>query len=213
MSRTENEELGTKNGERRLAPRAPAPRSTFYLLCSVFGTATLVLFLAACSPPGRVGQPPRPAVNPPAAARPVLAEAVCDAPRVRVQVTEIVRTGAEAVSITFRLSNPDKTSPVSIGDAFADVPGDAGSLSGIYVVDEERRKKLFVLRDGQEQPQCSTGLGDIAPGGAVEGWGRYPMPGFGAARLTVQVPRLPAFRDLPITEPPARSGASGARRD
>ncbi len=130
----------------------------------------------------------------------------------RVQVTEIVRAGAEAVSVKFRLLNPDKTSPVSIGDAFADVPGEAGSLSGIYLVDEGGSKKLFVLRDGQERPQCSTGLGDIAPGGELEAWGRYPVAAAGAARISVQVPRLPAFRDLPISDPPVRSGASTTPR-
>lgn len=128
----------------------------------------------------------------------ILAEGECANPRVRVQVHEVVRTGPESVTVKFRLVNPDRTAPVTIGDAFADA-ADRGSLSAVFVVDASGQKKAFVLRDDQGEPQCSVGLGQLPPGGQADAWARYPLPAAAATRLTVQVPGLPPFRDLPIT--------------
>ena len=173
---------------------------------SLFGIG---LLLVACSPPA--GAPPSaPAEK--AAASPVrvavLAEADCTNPKVRVQVTEVVKSGAEAITVKLRLTNADATASVSIADAFAEEPGDIGSLSGVYVLDAEGRKKMYVLRDDRGQPQCSTGLGALPPHGEIEAWGRYPVPSTGATRVTVQVPGLAAFRDLPVSDPPDGTGSA-----
>jgi hypothetical protein len=116
-----------------------------------------------------------------------------------VQVTEVARTGPEALLVRFRLVNPDPAAPVAPGDAFAQSPDEGSSLSGVYLIDETGRKKLFVLRDDQDHPLCSVGLGAIAPGGRIDAWARYPAPGPGALRVTVQVPKLAPFRGLPVT--------------
>jgi hypothetical protein len=167
----------------------------------------LVLLAGACSAPAPVREAERPAASGgKAAALPALAEAVLERPRVRVQVTDMARTGPEAVSVKFRLLNTDRTSPASIGDAFADTPGDFGSLSGVYLLDGQGTTKLFVLRDDRGQAQCSTGLGPIPPGGQAEAWARFPAPPPAVTRLTVQVPGLPPFRDLPVAEPPGGTG-------
>jgi hypothetical protein len=173
-----------------------------------------VLLAASCSAPDVAGpaEDAIPGVRPPAgqpANKPVLAEALCESPRIRVQVTEVVRTGPESVLVKFRLLNPDKVSAVDVGDAFADAPGGTGSLSGVSVVDETGRKRLFVLRDDQGRPQCSTGLGPIAPGGQVEAWARFPASAGQVMRLAVQVPRLAAFRDLAVADMPAGTGPTG----
>jgi len=177
----------------------------------------LVALLAGCSAPG-AGTRAAPAgteEHPPAAAtQPVLAEALGTNPRLRVQVTEVLRTGAEAVTVKLRLLNPDAAAAVPIGEAFGDGAGDAGSVSGVHLLDAAGKKKLFVLRDEQGRPQCSAGLGPVPPGGQVEAWGRYPSPAPDATRVTVQVPGLAAFRDLPIAGPPveAESGDGGFGR-
>jgi hypothetical protein len=110
--------------------------------------------------------------------------------------------------VKFRFRNPDATAAVSIGDAFADAPGEGGSISGVYLLDAAGQKKAFVLHDDRGQPQCSAGLGSLPPGGQVEAWGRYPVPAPGATRVTVQVPGLTAFRDLPVADTPRGTGSA-----
>jgi hypothetical protein len=187
---------GTGNGE---------PLALTFRLCLV------AALLAGCPGPRAVpGLPPasdtRAAVPAPS---PVLAEADCASPRIRVQVTGVVRSGPEAGTVRLRLRNPDKTAAVPIGGAFADAPAEHGAISGVYLVDEAGQRKAFVLRDDRGQPQCSTGLAPIPPAGLVEAWGRYPAPAAGATRVTVQVPGLAAFRDLPIADPPGGTGSAG----
>jgi hypothetical protein len=176
-------------------------RTTSGAPTSLLGVA-LVILLAACSPGGatRPGLPPS-ETKP--TAPPALAEAERRSPRLRVQVTEVVRTGAEALTVKLRLLNPDAAAAVAIGDAFGDGPGDEGSLAGVHLLDAAGQKRLFVLRDDRGRPQCSAGLGAISPGGQIDAWGRYPSPAPGATRVTVQVPGLAPFRDLPIADPPA----------
>jgi hypothetical protein len=165
----------------------------------------LLLVIAGCSTPAT--PPPSPA--PPPVVRAVLAEADCANPRVRVQVTEVVRTAPEAVTVKFRLLNPDKTAPVSVGDSFADAPGEAGSIGGVHLVDSTGLRKVFVLRDDQGRPLCSVNLGPIPPGGALEAWARFPAPAPDATRVGVQVPGLAAFRDLPVADGVRGTGSTG----
>jgi hypothetical protein len=162
--------------------------------------------LAACSAPGGVPSPPPAAVAQSAPA--VLAEGECANPRLRVQVTEVARSGPESVIVKFRFFNPDRQAPVAIGSAFADGP-DSGALTAVFVIDGSGQKKAFVLRDDGGKPQCSEGLEQLLPGGHAEAWARYPMPSAGATRLTVQVPGLPPFRDLPIADAPGGTVPAG----
>jgi hypothetical protein len=173
-------------------------RVAVWILAVVFG---------GCSAPASHRQP-IPASRPIAAARP-LAEADGANPRLRVQVMEVVRTGPEAVTVKVRFVNPDTTAPVSIGDAFGDVPGDAGSLGGLSLTDPAGQKKVFVLRDDQGRPQCSTGLGAIPPGGQVEAWARFPLPAPGAARVVVEFPGVAPLRDLTVTDGGRGTGSPG----
>lgn len=181
------------------------------LAFSVLGSS---LCLATCSAPGRA-VPNAPAASDKAAAVSaapapwVLAEAECPSPKVRIQVTEVTRSGPESIIVKLRFLNLDRTAPVVIGGAFADAPQDAGSLSGVFVLDAAEQKRVSVLRDDRGQPQCSTGLGAVPPGGQVEAWARYPVPVAGATRVTVQFPGVPAFRDLAVADQPRGTGAAG----
>jgi hypothetical protein len=209
VTRPATGELRTGNEDGPAVWLASRLRSAFVLLGSQF----LVLVIAACSAPGGGPRSERPPASekPLAApkARPVLAEADRASPRVRVQVTEVFSSGPEAITVKLRLLNPDRTAAVTIGDAFADMPGDTGSISGVYLIGAAGRKKSFVFRDDQGQPECSAGLGPLPPGGEIEAWGRYPAPDPGATRVTVQVPGLAGFRDLTVAAPPRGTGSAG----
>jgi hypothetical protein len=110
-------------------------------------------------------------------------------PRILVQVLEITRTGPEVVTVKFRLVNPDAAAPVRVRDE---------TIQGVFLVDEAHQKQFFVMRDAQDRAQCTAGLGEIRPGGRAEAWSRFPAPAEGVERVTVRVPGVPPFRDLPI---------------
>ena len=139
----------------------------------------------------------------------ILAEGVSGSPRLRVQVVEIERTGPEVLSVSFRLVNPDPATAVEVGNAFSDGPAEPGSISGAYLEDEGGSRKYFVLRDGLGQPQCTGGLGRIAPGGRVEAWGRFPAPAPGVTLVTVQIPGVTPLRGLPVPGPSGGTGRAG----
>lgn len=153
-----------------------------------------------------------------AAASRVLAEGVCDKARIKVQVIEVARSGADVLSLTFHLINLDTTAAVTVGDVFSDpdagaqglagsqAPSQAtseegGTIAGVYLLDEVRQKKLFVMRDDRGRVMCTTDLRRIPPGGRVQAWGRFPAPAGDATHVTVQVPGVAAFRHLPISGP------------
>ncbi len=148
------------------------------------------------------GAAPASAVAATSSTRRPIAEGTCDNPRIRVQVLEITRPDREALLVTFLLVNPDAAAPVTVGDRFSDPAAAAGSLSGVFVLDEGLGKRAYVMRDAQDRPMCSNGLGVIPPGGRVPAWSRFPAPAAGARQVTVQVPGVAAFRNLPITGVP-----------
>jgi hypothetical protein len=176
--------------------------------------AALALALSgACSRGAVPDERGRPTGDPATAGVPapvVLAEGVLDAPRIRVQVIDVTRAG-EQILVTLALSTAGTAQVVDIGTAFADpATGGAGTLSGVCLVDETGRRKALILRDGAGKPMCSTALGPIPPGGRVEAWARFPAPGLpGARRVTVQIPGLAPFRDLPISDGPGGTGRTG----
>lgn len=198
-------ERKTENEKRRKRPLRPA------CLLFAFYVFSFSFLLAACSAPG--GTPAKPpsdaarAVAAPAVPA-ILAEGECANPKVRIQVAEVARSGPESVRVTFRLLNPDRNAPVAIGSAFAD-GADAGWLSAVFVLDASGQKKAFVLRDDRGEPQCSPAVGQLLPGGQAEVWARYPIPATGATRLTVQVPGVAPFRDLPVADAPRGTAPAG----
>jgi hypothetical protein len=181
-------------------------------LLSTFYVFSFPFLLAACSAPG--GASPKaaalaaPKTSAAAHAPAVLAEGECANPKLRIQVTEVARSGPESVTVKFRLLNPDRSAPVTIGNAFAEGT-DAGWLSAVFLLDASGQKKAFVLRDDRGEPQSSAALGQLPPGGQADAWARYPMPAPGATRLTVQVPGVPPFRDLPVADAPSGTGPAG----
>lgn len=118
-----------------------------------------------------------------------------------MQVVEVVRTRPEELLVRFLLVNPDAAAPVVIGAGFSDSPGSPNSIAGVYLLDEARQKKSFVMRDEQGRPLCTSDLKEIPPGGQVAAVSRFPASAPDVDRVTVQVPGLPAFRGLPVTAP------------
>jgi hypothetical protein len=116
-----------------------------------------------------------------------------------VRVTEVKRVGPDAMLVSLLLLNPDQTKSVAVGSAFAADEADAGSLADLYLLDEARRKKFFILRDDPGGPASSRDVIEVPAGAERAVWARFPAPPSGVQQITVQVPHLPPFRNLPIS--------------
>jgi hypothetical protein len=150
------------------------------------------------------GPPGRAAVAPPAAQPPTLGDATLDSPNLRVQLLEVTRVGPELLAVTLAITNRDQAGAVTLGTTFSAAPADFDSLADVYLIDDAREKRYFVLRDARGRVAGSQGIGAIEPGGRRVVWARFAGPPAGVKQITVQVPHLQPFRNVTIAESAVR---------
>jgi hypothetical protein len=85
--------------------------------------------------------------------------------------------------------------------AFAAEESEAGTLSGVYLMDADAHRKYFVLRDDEGRPQCSVGLGSLDPGGRIDLFVRFIAPGSDAQAVTVHLPGFAPAGPVPLGGP------------
>ncbi len=103
------------------------------------------------------------------------------------------------LTVSFTVANPDPAVPVTLGATFAALPADRGSLSDTYLFDGPHQKKYFVMRDNQGRAACGADVGTVPPGEERGTWCRFSGPPEGVDRISIGVPHLPVFRDVPIS--------------
>ena len=125
----------------------------------------------------------------PAGRHQVLARATSTAwPALTLEVTDLQRPAADVLEVRLAVVNAPTGPAFDAQDAFCAAPAEAGTFSGVFLMDSGGTRKYFVLRDGSGRPQCSTGLARIAPGGRGEGFVRFVSPGSDVVSVTVHVP-------------------------
>lgn len=177
----------------------PRPNRALLVAASILAAATACRPAPADGPAGSGTRTAPPGPVKPAA----LGEARIDNPAVVVRLTRVERFSAEAVAVSFTIANPNPASAVSPGAVFATSGEDEGSMADTFLIDEANQRKYFVLRDDTGRAVCGEPIGSIPPNGERTAWCRFPGPPAGVGRISVAVPRLPIFRDVPIAEPPA----------
>jgi hypothetical protein len=164
------------------------------------GCAAALVACTAAAPGTQAGAAATGAASEPVPKRsPALAEAALEKPKLVVRLTGVERTGPEVLTLSFVVSNPDPAGSVQIGAAFADAESEAGSMAGAFVFDEAHRKKYFVLRGDQDRPVCSQVTEPIPAGQELAMWCRFPAPPATVGVVSVGVPGLPLFRDVPVS--------------
>ncbi len=150
--------------------------------------------LACCSPGARTDSGSAPPAPAPA---PVLAEAKAEWPGLIVQVIEVKRN-AGTVSVQLLFANTSQQ-PFEFGDRFASDPADRDTLADIVLVEPSGLRKYFVLRDRANRPAGSGVVSPLRPGERRPVFVRFPAPPAGTSRITIQIPHVPAIRDVPIS--------------
>ena len=74
---------------------------------------------------------------------------------------------------------------------------------GAYLVDQAHQKKHLVVTDQDDLPVASEHGGPdwiiIAPEETIEAWAKFPAPPEDVEVISVHIPGLPPFDDIPIT--------------
>jgi len=157
---------------------------------------------APSAPPASANPTPEPPPSTPAPAStvPVIATADGDIPGTKVEINELKRTGGDTLTLKFSIVNGGAKA-LDFGYSFVeqgkDIP-DFNSVGGVHLIDPVGRKKYFVVRDTENQPSCSKGLKDLAPGGRVNLWAKFPAPPEDVQKIAVIVPHFGPLDDIPI---------------
>ena len=159
---------------------------------------------APTTPPVTEAAPPAatppPATTPGTAAPPaasadaggVLASENHEIPGVQVVLTELRRTSGDTVTLRLQFRN---TTDKEVSDSL--FYGTNIALR-TYLLDATR-KKYTVLQDPDNRPVGYVGPSSgVAPGATVPAWVRFPAPPADVTAVTVVVPGVPPFDDIPI---------------
>lgn len=143
--------------------------------------------------------PTTPPVPAPLAAAGAIATTDGEQPGVALTVTEFKRSSGDTVTLKFTIAN-NGSDRLTFGYNFGDGAhgGDFASIGGVHLIDAVNKKKYFVVRDSENRCVCSRDVKDLAPGGRINLWAKFPAPA-DAQRVTVVVPHFIPMDDVPIS--------------
>lgn len=123
-------------------------------------------------------------------------------PGTRVELQELKRNGDDTLTLSFALiNNSDK--PLKFGYDFVEKGKnvqDFGSIGGVHLIDGAGKKKYLVLRDSEDIPLCSRGLGEIAPKSRITLWAKFPAPPEDVRKISVIIPHFLPLDGVPISQ-------------
>ena len=76
---------------------------------------------------------------------------------------------------------------------------DFANIGGVHLIDAVGKKKYLVVRDSQDQCDCSRNLKDLAPKSRVNLWARFPAPPDNVEKVTVVVPHFSPMDDVALS--------------
>lgn len=154
----------------------------------------------AQSAPAKTEAPAAAPATPPPSAAPVIASADGETPGAKVEIHELKRTSGDTLTLRFSMVNGGNKE-ISFNYTFVEEGKsivDFNSVGGVHLIDPVGKKKYFVVRDTENQPSCSRGLKDLAPGGRVNLWSKFPAPPQDVQMISVMVPHFGPMDDVPI---------------
>jgi len=151
--------------------------------------------------PPAVAPPPAAAPAPQAApAKSALATAEGESPGARVEVQELKRVSGGTVMLRFVMIN-DADNRLSFGHNFVQpgISGDYANIAGVHLLDPVGKKKYLVIRDTQNNCDCSKGLKDLDAKSRVNLWARFPAPPDNVEKIAVVIPHFTPMDDVPLS--------------
>jgi pyruvate/2-oxoglutarate dehydrogenase complex dihydrolipoamide acyltransferase (E2) component len=153
------------------------------------------------APPTAAAQPAPPAEAPPAAAAsPFVAEHETGA---EVTLVEAKRTGGDSVTVKWRYRNAT-ASDVKVAKGGTSWISPYELTAEAFLVDPVNKKKYLVITDAEKLPLASK-HGDwqgvtLKPGQTLSAWAKFPAPPADVEQITVSLPGVPPFEDVPVVK-------------
>ncbi|MEN3355857.1 MAG: hypothetical protein V7640_4015 [Betaproteobacteria bacterium] len=121
-------------------------------------------------------------------------------PGSRVEVQELKRVSGGTVMLRFAMIN-DADQQLNFGYDFGDrnTRDHFANIGGVHLIDAVGKKKYLVVRDSQDQCDCSRNLKDLAPKSRVNLWARFPAPPDNVEKVTVVVPHFSPMDDVSLS--------------
>jgi hypothetical protein len=120
---------------------------------------------------------------------------------VEVTLMELKRTSGDTVTAKWRVTNKDKEKKqLSKATGWTD----AYKLSfDSYLVDPANKKKYLVLKDSSGKPIAAahgSGAIKLEGGKTISTWAKYPAPPAGVDKVSVYLPGVAPFEDVPLSK-------------
>ena len=125
-----------------------------------------------------------------------------DAGPVRVDVTSLVRTANNMVTLEFTLTLLEPTTDGDdelvllgqLGEALAD-----WTVGGVSLIDETEQKRYLVFRDTDDQCLCSDARSPLLLDVPQPHFATFPAPPDSTESVTVVIPNITPIQDVPIS--------------
>ena len=146
---------------------------------------------AATNTPTAAQAPAAPTTQPTAPASIAAAESDRGA-GVRIEVTQLKRSGGGTVDLRLTLVN-DSDIAVRYGGNFEP------SLADVTLIDLVGKRKYFVVKDGDGECVCSSRVFQLESRSRANMWARFPAPPEDVERLSIVIPRFSPIDDVPLS--------------
>jgi hypothetical protein len=95
----------------------------------------------------------------------------------------------------------DADKRLSFGHNFVQpgISGDYANIAGVHLLDPVGKKKYLVIRDTQNNCDCSKGLKDLDAKSRVNLWARFPAPPDNVEKIAVVIPHFTPMDDVPLS--------------
>ena len=134
-----------------------------------------------------------------APAKPVLATADGQKPGSRIEVQELKRVSGGTVMLRFTLVN-DGDQTFNVGyDLGAGSTTDISTVAGVHLIEPVGKKKYLVVRDTNNDCDCSRGVKDVAAKSRTNLWARFPAPPESVEKIVVVIPKFSPMDDVAIS--------------
>ncbi|HEY7458930.1 MAG TPA: hypothetical protein VH765_09275 [Xanthobacteraceae bacterium] len=142
---------------------------------------------------------PGPPVPQASAQKGPLASADGEKPGTRVEVQELKRVSGGIVMLRFTLIN-DSGDKFGFGNQFTQQGvNESNSIGGVHLIDPAGKKKYLVVRDSQNNCDCSRKLAELKPKSSANLWARFPAPPDKLEKINVVIPHFAPLDDVPIS--------------
>ena len=144
------------------------------------------------APPPTAAPAPAAPTTPPTAPAPLATAESDRGAGVRIEVTQLKRSGGGTVDLRLTLIN-DSDVAVRYGGNFEP------SLADVTLIDLAGKRKYFVVKDGDGECVCSSRVFELERRSRANMWARFPAPPEDVERLSIVIPRFSPIDEVPLS--------------